>query len=306
MADNAQVAKLTRLRAEWLDQLNVSKTNSVGAQLVALTWDVVAYEIFREAVRLAPDAEEGGKQLNGLVFNLLSRGFHKSFMTDVRRLADKRRSHNSLRRLLQEIQSNSAIMTRGSLLECERLPYDWTELAHRENEEMNRQFQRGAKVAVGPDYIGSSNHIVARHEQIDVLCGVSADRRDPNDRPTRKFFQNLIDKLSDASSGIKSYVDHNIAHAASEIKLESANVSLVSLGELHNAHRELCQIAGFLNLYVLGATQLSFYSYSLADPFAFMGSPLLRPEHVMHLQHRMESLEREYHAYSSWVPKREN
>jgi hypothetical protein len=106
-----ELEKLEAKRANWLSLFDLQKTNSIAAQLCSLTWDVTGFEIFQECVRLCPDAPDGGKQLNGTVFRLLTRCFFKSFMSDVRKLVDNSKGSVSLRRALEDMRSNSSLFT---------------------------------------------------------------------------------------------------------------------------------------------------------------------------------------------------
>src|SRR5262245_8976857 len=105
---------LKEWREEWLAQFDLEQDNYGGQQLCDLTWDVTAFEMFSEAVRLAPnDTEEGGKKLNWFVFDLLSRSYTKSVMSSIRRLVDDDGRTNSLTRMLGEMQRNGSEFTRA-------------------------------------------------------------------------------------------------------------------------------------------------------------------------------------------------
>src|SRR4051812_35014988 len=175
------VAKtLSDCRAKWLSTYQGSK-NSVTAQLTTLTSDIVAFEVFQEAVRLSSDAVEGGKQLNGYIFNLLTRTFYKSVMSDVRKLNDKKRGSVSLRRLLEDISSNYRLLTRKNLFDCEGIVYDYNELLRAEESHFARQLEEGRTYLHGASYSQSAERAKSRHEQIDFVCGVNGTSRRPTD-----------------------------------------------------------------------------------------------------------------------------
>jgi hypothetical protein len=264
VVDPKKIARLTELRNYWLSQFDVTKRNSVAAQLTSITWDITAFEVFREVANLSEDASDGGKRLNGLIFNLLARSFYKGFMSDVRKLNDDRRDTNSLRQLLKSLKKNSALLTRENVFACEGIPYDWVPIADAERAAMEEQFRCGQTFALGPDYIGSSDHSISRHRQLDQLCDVLDTSRQPSDVVPKRLFQSLIDHLQRTCSDIKTYVDHHIAHAATESKL--ANVALVNLthSDLMTAHQELCRIAGFISLTFLVVRNLRFSCIHLA------------------------------------------
>jgi len=49
---------------------------------------ITNYRVVNEAIGLAPESEGGGKQLNGMLYNLLNKTFYDSVLMRLRRLTD--------------------------------------------------------------------------------------------------------------------------------------------------------------------------------------------------------------------------
>jgi hypothetical protein len=128
--------RLRDLRSGWLSDFDLEKKNSIANQLTALTWDMTCFEVFRETVSLSPDVPDGGKKLNGTIFNFLTRCFYKSFMSDVRKLIDKTKGTVSLVRLIDDISKNSSLFTRETIMKAEGIAYDYKSLVAKETELM--------------------------------------------------------------------------------------------------------------------------------------------------------------------------
>lgn len=133
----APVANLREKRNKWLDWLNGDDRHSIANQLNQLAWDMASFEMVVELYRLAPDAPEGGKKLNGLIFGLLERCFLQSLLLGFRRLMDDPgpdgpRGVYSLKRLLEYLSANASLLTRESLLAIEvedrnNYPHDYSD-----------------------------------------------------------------------------------------------------------------------------------------------------------------------------------
>ena len=76
-------------REQWLEQLCGQDRHSVVNQISRMIWDAAAFRIINEARRYAENADDGGVKLNGMVHQLLNKGFLASQASAIRRLMDK-------------------------------------------------------------------------------------------------------------------------------------------------------------------------------------------------------------------------
>lgn len=70
-----QEVTLPGKRKLWLEVLSGKDKHSVVHQITAMTWNAAAYQVVKEARRLAPADPEGGVQLNGMLHRLIDHGF---------------------------------------------------------------------------------------------------------------------------------------------------------------------------------------------------------------------------------------
>jgi hypothetical protein len=74
------VNQLREKRKQWNECLNGGDDNSITKQLTKMTRNITAFRVLMEnAFDLAPEAEEGGKQLNRLLFGLLQQSYSYAF-----------------------------------------------------------------------------------------------------------------------------------------------------------------------------------------------------------------------------------
>ena len=75
-------------RKQWLKVLAGEDRHSIIKQLSQLAWNAASFQVVNEARRVAPSDPEGGVQLNGLMHQLLDRGFFSNQVVGIRRLND--------------------------------------------------------------------------------------------------------------------------------------------------------------------------------------------------------------------------
>jgi hypothetical protein len=298
--DANQLASLRSMREIWKERFELGKPNSIATQLCRLTLNVQGFEVFQEAVALSPDAEDGGKQLNGMVFRLLTDSFLDSFMSSIRRLIDDDTRSNSLVRLLMDMHKHRAKFSRELILESEGVAYDWAELTAIEQAEFSEQLQRGETYSHGGSYIGSSDQSRDRHEAIDKLSGVTESNRKPTDRIQQDLFERLREYIVEPCTKVKNHVDQYIAHAPREEHIKPVEPILVK--DLHHAHQVLCEVAGFLSLHFLKCSQYSFFVQPSGYAFMFLEKPLCPKTHHYHLEQKLQDLESKFRKYSEWHP----
>jgi len=65
--------------------------HSIWQQIWRATYNAAAYRTVNKGVELAPEAIEGGRQLNGLLYNLLTECFFEAECVRIRRLVESGR-----------------------------------------------------------------------------------------------------------------------------------------------------------------------------------------------------------------------
>lgn len=299
-------AELSKKRTEWIECLDGNDRNSIRQQIVRMTWNVAAYRIVIEARRLAPPASDGGVELNGMVNELLDQSFAQSHMVAIRRLTDTgeltgNKGVYSLGSLIRDIKSCREAITRENLLKLENLCYDITELQAKEAAFHAEKLVEGTSEYFVPARLHSFP-IKRRHEDLDRLCGVRSDARQPQDTVQENILDRLLQRLDVACSRLKTHVDKFIAHSATPGSREivGADSTVLTYGHLWEAHQVVCQVSSFVNVRLLGGASLHPLATAVFDQFQFIERPLVSKENVGALRQAWKDLERQMHEWGNW------
>jgi len=181
-----------------------------------MTLDFAVFLSINEARRYAPRDDKGEIEINGLVHQFINKCFFETQATAIRRLLDKetrrgQRSVISLYRLIHDMQQNSKLLTRESILAAHGYPYEWEEEERRLSDEA---FSNGVSEfrVMGDDYRNCRSSEYA-HKSIDFLAGVQPSERQPDDCVGPQVFEWLKQRLS-RCKGIAEFVNKFLAHAA--------------------------------------------------------------------------------------------
>ncbi|MEE9128430.1 MAG: hypothetical protein V3T84_00285 [Phycisphaerales bacterium] len=280
--------------------------HSIIKQLSQLAWNAASYQVVNEARRLAPSDPEGGVQLNGLMHRLLDRGFFIDQIVGIRRLNDTfplegEKGVFSLTGLLDDLLRHRHLLKRRDIFEAEGLKYDYDDVKEASQEYSSKKIKAGE----GPHYLPRDlvwQRYELRHECLDRLAGVPAGDRKPDDVIQESALINLHSKVASACRDVIGVATKFIAHAATPESraVVSADDAGVSLDQIHAAHRSLCQITGFLAIYVLGDSCPGFLATPQFDQFVHIEKPLIDMSEVPRLERLWCQLDNEYRAWSHW------
>lgn len=296
-------------RKLWSECLAGEDRHSIVRQIAAMVWNAAAFRIVNEARRIAPSAEQGGVQLNGLMHTLIDDCFFESQMLAIRRLTDsypitgdpRRRDVFSLTSLLRDMEENAHLITRSNLFAAEGLEYDLELLRQKERDYHLASMAAGERAYFLPGSVDSLRS-QRRHEEVDFLAGVAETQRTRGDSVRRGLLTHLRNKLLKACEQIRSRVDKFVAHAASPASRQRANAEdvAVTLNHIWEAHKVIAQIANFLDVYVLTGTSHGFLATPQYDQFAYIDRPLVASGAVAHLGSLWEEYDKETKQWSRW------
>jgi hypothetical protein len=298
---------LAEKRKEWLEVLSGEDRHSIISQITQMTWDDAAFRVINEARRLAPRDPDGGRQLNGLMHSLLDRAFFASHLAAIRRLMDDRYPLNgkkgvySLPALLKDMRQHRELLTREAIFASEGLEYDYEPIRQKHLEYASKQEKAGKRTYWVPEDLGWRKH-ERRHERIDQLAGVQAQDRQPGDMVRENIFCKLKQKTEKASKDVVCHVNTFIAHAATPESraLVGADEAGLTLNHLWQAHQHLCEVAGFLAIYVLGDSFRSPLPIPQYDQFKYIERPLIDASQVGKLADLWRQIDKETHGWSQW------
>jgi len=292
-------------RNQWLEVLSGKDLHSVVNQITEMAWNMAAFRVVNKARSLAPPHHEGGVQLNGLMHQLLDRGFSMSQMAAVRRLWDTssplegKKGVYSLAKLLEDMSEHHHLFTREAIFEAEALKYDCELIRQKANEYIIEQRKAGKTAYFLPPGLDSFVH-ENRHEQIDRLAGVAPSDRRPDDTIQKDVFFNLTAKVQTACEDVKNHATKLIAHAAAPKNREAVVVE-ITLNHLDNAHRNLCQVTSFIATYILGDSCPPPLPVPQYNQFKYIERPLIDRDQVPELQEVWNQFDEDCNDWSQWA-----
>ena len=213
---------------------------SVCAQIRQMLKDTAIFYVINEARKYANTDANGNPELNDMVHGLINRTFLKTQALSIRKLYDNRDDVISLRRLLNDIESNKVYLTRQNILSALELPYDYDKGIN----EGRHNNDSGLMI--------KSAHSENVHKNIDLLTGVEYTKRQPNDMVQEHLLKKLGKRL-DKCKPIVNFVNKIVAHAATQESRGKVpeNDLKISLAKIHMAHCRIVKIAAYIGQYLL-------------------------------------------------------
>jgi len=294
-------------REQWLKVLAGEDQHSINKQLTQLAWDAASFQVVNEARRLARSDPKGGVQLNGLLHRLLDRGFFIEQVVGIRRLNDTyplegKKGVFSLTGLLDDLLKYRHLLNRKDIFDAEGLKYDFDDVKVAHQEYRMKKIEAGERAYNLPHALNWQMYEM-RHKHLDRLAGVPAGDRKPDDVIQESALSNLQSKVASACGNVITVATKFIAHAATPESRAIVNADdvKVSLDQIRAAHRNLCQVTGFLAIYVLGGSHPGFLPTPQFDQFMHIEKPLINKSEVPRLDLLWGQLDNEYKAWSQWT-----
>jgi len=302
-------AKLALWRS-WMEQKD---QHSITYQIYQMLWEDVTFRVINECRRLAPVDHEGKVQLNGPVHELIDRGYWRSQTLMIRRLCEKNRDRNpdwhviSLRRLLDDIEDDAHLYTRGNIFEAEGLPYDCTEVRKRAEEhrwqEVARWRAEGKLTGFLDSKIMRAAEVPERlHENFDRLSSTTPTTRTPADALRKDLIHGLKARL-DVCKGVKTYVDKFIAHTADPANRDAISVKdqRLTFGRIWDCHKAICSTTSFVSVHLLHGPQLHFLAVPQFNAFQHIERPWIGEADIGKLDDVWREQDRQVHEWGSPV-----
>lgn len=232
-----------RERIELWKHIYEQDDNAISRALSEMTWNLTAFSCVVEMVRRAPE-QDGQKQLNGMMMEMLVSGFWASTMQGVRRLADPGSIHGlhgvcSLRGLVADAREVRHRLTRRVFVEdIAGLPYNYEALAAQEEQFLHAHGPGGVFIPREIDPAPSEQ----RHAAFDWLSGTSPSTSHPEDLIRDSIFEGLEGRLARLDT-VVDHVNVVIAHAGTEYSRTGRVLDRWNLSDAKDAIKELVQIA---------------------------------------------------------------
>jgi len=282
---DAHLEQLREKRRQWIECLDGEDDNSITNQLTKMTWNITAFRVLMEnAFDLAPVAEEGGKQLNWLLFGLLQESFLESLLLGLRRLMDPAvlagpRGVCSLVSLLRDIGNHAHLLTRDAII------------------------QLGPPDGIMKDGNHGDMFLQAwrciRNRLIDELT------RRPHDWIPRELFDRRRETLEKTFKDLEPLINTKIAHAATVESCKSRprfDYPKILWSHLYDLHGDLCKTAHFLHNLICETGMNSFLPVFQGHEFQYLSRPIVAKKDLQGLADRWAELQAGYESWSNWRP----
>lgn len=284
----------------WKDAFN-DPTTGIAATLEQMFWDYAAFLTAIKSIHLANhrNREEGNNSrvpTNTMLFDLLARGYWSHLFLGVRRLLDGgniagNNGVNSLRSVVNDIKAKRPRLTRRlyvqHLCNCE---YDVEKLDRDEWEAMRAS---GKLVWWGnPERSKSHN----AHRNFDLLSGVKANERTPEDLIDPKIFDQIEARLTKLDH-ICEHVSSHIAHSGNGESRDEKSLENFDMRDAKEVLKSLKQVTDFIAILLVHEGTLGLATYQ-GDQFEGLDAAWASTEDLPILADNWDDIERDIGAWS--------
>ncbi len=280
------MCKLNEKFKEW-EKWYSEDDNSVCAQIRDMLFDDAIFYVIYEARKYTKTDNQEKPELNKLVHDLINRSFLKTQSLSIRRLYEERKKQKdviSLRRLINDLKENNALITRENILFAIGLPYDYGK-------------------AIKSNLIVKSARSEYVHKNIDLLAGVEPAQRQPNDTVRNSMFDRL-NKWLDKCKPIVNFVNKIVAHSATEEsrgKVPEKDLR-ISRAKIHKGHGRIVKIAVYIGRYLLDEPTgwTNFLPSYGGNKFEHFEKPWVRKGNITKLENCWSQYERHIKQLCKW------
>lgn len=271
-------------RTEWLEWLDDDPVHAITKQLHEMMWNDVTYRTFNETRRLAID-DEPTAAVAPLLAEFIDVGYVATQVLAVSKLTERSNRKKSekavisLRRLVDEVSTERALITRETFVAHDGLPYDFEPVKKRHLATVRRGTHwRPQK---GPDAWETSERW---HQEFDRLSGITPAHRSRKDQVRKSVFDRLSDALQQpALKEILLLRNKIVAHAADPANRRNI-VNDVTLGKIAEAHKALLQVAQVVSSLVLCGGGVGTFPHAQFDQLQYLDTHFVSPIHTKELR----------------------
>ncbi|ACM35478.1 MULTISPECIES: hypothetical protein [Rhizobium/Agrobacterium group] len=290
-----QADKQMKLRIQTWREAFRDETTGILKTVDDLIWNYAAFRTAIRVVYLANQRDRERPPINQMLFNLISNGYWSSLLLGVRRLLDKGAIKGgqgvySIRAVLEDIKACRAKLPRRVYVEVLRdCRYD---LAKLEEEHWETLKAANGKPVWGDPALSLSQ---MAHQHFDILSGISADNRGPNDLISGDIFDRLENRLA-ALDRINDHVSSHLAHAGNRESRQGKLLDEFDIRDSRETLKELVQAAHLVGVWFANEGGAGLATY-IGDQFEGLDTALVFPEDMSDLKKNWEAIR---HDVDSW------
>lgn len=261
-------------RRLWLRWINSDEDHAIWQAISSMVWRDAA---FKALIHFAVANENNGLN-NPLLAEALIEGHVATQVLTIRRLVDKGNGVISLRRLINDLKRNLALLTRENCVCFDGLPYDYQTVQQRE---MIERIKAGG----GPYWAersGPNAHITSRmmHEQFDKLGGIDPVKRSREDRLPASLLATIERWLDEGEAdGLAKWSHAYLAHAGGPEPRERIAGQLVTANKITEAITALARVTEGISRWLLFASgrTSSLMPVAQFNPFERLDVQIMAP-----------------------------
>jgi hypothetical protein len=282
-------------RRLWLSWIEKDEHHAIWSVLSSMVWTDASFRVLAHF-----GGDENSALNNALLGEALLHGHVATQVLSIRRLMDGRSDVISLRRLVRDLRSNFALLTRENFVCFDGLPYDYEAVQHKEMvENIGKGFFWGE--TSGPRAHGTS---CLAHEQFDRLAGIDPAKRGREDRLPVSLIDTVERWLDESGADEVAKWSHvYLAHAGGpEARNRIADLS-VTMNKINDAMRMLARATEAISAWLLfaGGRSNSLMPVAQFNPFEKLDRPIMRPGCEAEADHLWQTLGRERDHYLDGV-----
>lgn len=233
--------------ARWRDAF-VDEETGILPSLENLIWDYAVYCIVIRTIYLANQKRESRPPINGMLFELISKGYWSTLLLGIRRLVDESgaikggRGIYSLNSVINDIEACQKKITRKVYVE-------WIYGARYSVDEKREQQDRRLREAAAKKQTAWGDRDIAEsdmaHARFDSLSSISKGRRTPEDLIDPAIFTLIRERLIGLGS-IARHVSTHLAHAGNIESRENSRMINFDIRNAREALRQLKEVADLM------------------------------------------------------------
>lgn len=297
MSDKAALARFRSKRHDWVLWLDDDEHHAIWQTLSQMVWREVSFS----ALSRISDGDAGSALNNPLITEAVLDGHVALQILAIRRLVDDSKGVLSLTKLLADVRSNFALLTRENYVCFDGLPYDAAAVADRE-----RSTRSGTGAVwldtTGPTAYGASE---MAHVQFDRLTGIDASKRSRGDRLPRSILTTIQQWIENSGAlEIAKWSHAYVAHAGSPASRQAISKYGLTGPKIGKAIAGLARATEGLSAYVLFASGRlnSLMATAQFDVLEKFENPVMKTEAAddisAHWDERSQDFEKVLHTVS--------